>query len=92
MKTTFYFFTMWLFVVIFFYAIQMVFFHTTTEITTASIITLNTTNQLQVSEHMLRFTDIFQTIMTIFIVGFGIAFLLSAGFDLKKYIGGDTIL
>lgn len=87
MKTTFYFFTLWLLIVIFFYAIQMVFFHTTTEINIASNITLNSTYQTIVSGHMLRFSNIFEIIMTIFIVGFGAMVLLSAGIDLNKYIG-----
>ena len=68
---------------------QMTIFHTTTEITIASITTLNATHSGTVSGHMLRITDIFQIIMVLFIIGFGGAFLLSAGLDIKEFIGGE---
>ena len=87
MKTTFKLFTLWLLIVIFFFAIQTVFFHTTTQIIIASNTTLNITHEASVLGHMIRFTDIFQIIMTIFIVGLGAAVVLSAGIDLKEYIG-----
>lgn len=89
MKTSFKLFALWLLIVIFFFAIQMVFFHTTTQINIASNITLNATYQTTVSGHMLRISNIFEIIMTIFIVGIGALFLLTAGLDVKEYIGGD---
>lgn len=94
MKTTFYFFTLWLLIVIFFYAIQTVFFHTTTQITIAANSTLNFTHESSVLGHMIRFSDIFQIIMVIFIIGFGALVLLSLVFDMQErrerlLYGGD---
>jgi len=77
-----------MFIIIIFFATQMVMFHTTNEITIASNTTLNSTHEVSVSGHMIRLADIFQIIMVLFVIGFGAAFLLSAGIDIKEYIGG----
>ena len=78
-----------MFVVIIFFAFQMVIFYTTNEISTSANTTLNVTYASTVSLHMIRIIDIFKIIMVLFILGFGGAFLLSAGLNLKEYIGGD---
>ena len=78
-----------MFVVIIFFAFQMVIFYTTNEISTAANTTLNVTHASTVSLHMIRIIDIFKIIMVLCILGFGGAFLLSAGLNLKEYIGGD---
>ena len=78
-----------MFVVIIFFAFQMVMFYTTNEIIIASNTTLNVTYEATVTGHMLRLVDIFQIIMVLCVLGFGGAFLLSAGLDIKEYIRGD---
>ena len=82
-------FAIWMFVVIIFFAFQMVMFYTTSEINTATNTTMNATHTATVIGHMFRITDIFQIIMVMYIIGFGAAFLASAGLDIKEYIRRD---
>ena len=89
MRLSFKLFTIWLFIVIIFFAMQMVMYNLTTQIIVASNTTLNSTHESTVIGHMLQISDIFQIIMVLMIIGFGAAFLASAGLDIKEYLRGD---
>ena len=89
MRLSFKLFTIWMFIVIFFFAMQMVMYNLTTQIIVASNTTLNAAHESTVIGHMMQLSDIFEIIMVLMIIGFGAAFLMSAGLDIKEYLRGD---
>ena len=74
--------------VIIFFSFNMVIFHTTDQIMSASNTTVNSTTETTIAGHMTRIIDIFKIIIVLFTIAFGILFLLAAGFDLKEFILG----